>query len=72
MPAAASRSVNAIEVYCEPASVWCTSPAMPAVPSRRRVHSACSRASRTRLVRIVAATRQPRIRREYASITNAT
>jgi hypothetical protein len=28
-----SRSVNAIEVYCR-ASVWCTSPARSATPSR--------------------------------------
>jgi hypothetical protein len=34
------------------------------LPSRCRVHSACSSASSTRAVRIVVAARQPRIRRE--------
>jgi hypothetical protein len=33
---------------------------------------ACSRASRTRAVRIEVAARQPTIRREQASMTNAT
>ena len=40
------------------------SPARLPWPSRRRAHSACSRASRTSAVRIDEAARQPRIRRE--------
>src|SRR5262249_35223435 len=55
-----------------PASVWCTSPARPVTPSRARVHTACSRAPSTSAVVMLAAARQPVMRRENASITNAT
>jgi hypothetical protein len=50
----------------------CTSPERSAPPWRPRAQIAISSASRTRLVRILVAPRQPRIRRENASITNAT
>ena len=63
MPASASRSVNRIEVYCDPRSVWWTTSLKSNTPSRWRVQMACSMASRTIEVAIVEATRQPRIRR---------
>jgi hypothetical protein len=59
-------------VYCEPLSVWCTTFFRSIDPSCWRVQMACSIASRTIAVAIVAATRQPRIRRVQASMTNAT
>ena len=67
-----SRSVNANEVYWLPASVWWTSPVRSSMPSRPRVQIAISRVSRTRSVVIVVAARQPTIRREKTSKTNAT
>ena len=41
-------------------------------PARSRVHRAISSVSKTRLVRIVVSAFQPTIRREKASMTNAT
>ena len=72
MPCSMSRSVNAIEVYWDPASVWWTSPVRSVTPSVQRVHMPISRQSSTRSVRIDVAARQPRMRREKTSNTNAT
>jgi len=63
MPASARRSVNRIEVYCEPLSLWWTTSLSSRTPSLVRVQIACSMESRTMVVAVVAATRQPRIRR---------
>lgn len=58
----------------DPASEWWIKPSSrpPVVwAACSRVHSAISRASSGRLAGIEAAVRQPTIRREYASETNA-
>src|SRR3954466_1226936 len=73
IPASSRASVNAIEVYCEPASEWCTRPVVVNSAScRRRVASACSTALDTSAVSLVLMTRQPRMRREYTSVMNET
>lgn len=65
MPATTRASVNARDVYCDPASEWCTNPvAVNAMSARRRVNKACSRAEVTSGVAIDVDIRQPRIRRE--------
>src|SRR5512133_1070725 len=71
IPASARRSVYRMDVYCEPRSV-CATTELTSEPARSRVHTACSRASRTSWVLIVVAVRQPMIRRANASMTNAT
>jgi hypothetical protein len=53
-----------------PASLWCTSPSTVS-PVRARAHNAISNASRGSSVGIDAAVRQPTIRRENTSVTNA-
>jgi len=60
--------VERIEVYWLPASEWHTKPSRR--PARRQM--AISRESRTSSVRMLVATRQPTISREYPSMTNAT
>jgi len=55
-----------------PASVWCVSPSNPVTPSRRRVKRAMSKQSSTSGVVMLVAARQPMMRRECASKTNAT
>jgi hypothetical protein len=56
----------------DPASLWCTSPAKSVTPWRPRAHIAISSASNSSSVVMLVAARQPRIRRENASRTNAT
>lgn len=46
----------------QPLSLWCTTSLNSRTPSRVRVQMACSMESRTIVVAMVAATRQPRIR----------
>ena len=72
MPSSSSRWVRATEVYCEPASLCDLRPVKSVTPSRARVNSACSSASRTRSVVIDLAAGQPTMRRENASTTKAT
>ena len=73
MPASLSASVNARDVYWAPASEWCSSPwAVNSMLVRRRVNKACSNADSTSGVVLLVVTRQPRIRREYTSVTNDT
>jgi hypothetical protein len=55
-----------------PASVWWTRPVKSASPARSRVQIAISSASSTRLVRMLVSARHPRMRRAWASMTNAT
>ena len=56
-----------VDPGCDPRSEWWTS-----CPSVSRSWSACSKASSTRLVRIVVYALQPTMRREKTSITKAT
>lgn len=59
---------------CDPASLWWMSPSSrpwSVWPLRVRVHNAISNASRGSSVGIDAAVRQPTIRREKTSETNA-
>jgi transposase InsO family protein len=72
MPSAARRSVNAIEVYWLPASVWWISPVRSVTPARPRVQAAMSRVSVTRSARMVRSAFQPTIILECTSRTNAT
>jgi hypothetical protein len=62
-PSSMSRCVNATDVYWLPASLCAISPRMLVWPAWARVKNACSRASRTRVVVIDLAARQPKIRR---------
>ena len=65
IPEAINASVNASDLYCDPASEWWISPvAVNAALPRRRVNSACSSAELTSGVVFGQLTRQPRIRRE--------
>ncbi len=65
--------MNANEVYWLPASVWWTSPVRSLMPSRRRVQMAMLEGVEDQFGghRVVAA-RQPTMRREKTSKTNAT
>ncbi len=58
-----------MDVYCEPASEWHTSPVSG---TSLRAQDAISNASRTRLVRMLIDAFHPTIRRENTSVMNAT
>ena len=65
IPASTNAVVNAIDVYCDPASEWCTKPvAVKRVSARRRVNSACSTAELTNAVVFDIDTRHPKMRLE--------
>lgn len=66
MPTSANRSVYQIDRYCTPRSLWCTRSSVS-----QRAYRACSSASSARSLRSERDTRQPTIRLEKASMTNA-
>jgi hypothetical protein len=72
MPSAIRCAVNAMLVYCDPASEWWTRPALTGCPPRSRCHSAMSSASSTSRARLCRAAAQPTTARENTSTTNAT
>ena len=72
MPSAARWAVNAMQVYCDPASEWQISPPLTGCPPWSRCHSAMSRASSTSLARLWRAAAQPVNMREKISTANAT
>ena len=65
--------MNVNAVYWAPASEWWISPSLVNVGfDRRRKNRACSNADRTRSVVFDIDARQPRMRREYTSVTKLT